>query len=106
MNIELIKYVQQSDSYQKALEKTEHSPSSAARNAKGNQAPAPHGDRISLSSGARLYTQAFSSALAAPDVRQEKVDTLKTQVEDGSYVVNSRHVAQKLLQEEKELFGA
>ena len=104
MDTELIKYLQQSDGYQKTLEKTEHSPASAAKGAKGNQAPAPQGDRVSFSSGARLHTQAFSVAMAAPDVRQERIDVLKTQVEDGSYVVDSKRIAQKLLQEE-ELLG-
>ena len=106
MNVELTKYLQQSESYQKSLEKTEHAPAHAGKGAKGNQAPGPQGDKVSFSSDARLHTQAFSVAMAAPDVRQDRVDALKAQVEGGSYVVDSKQIAQKLLQEEKELFGA
>ncbi len=107
MNVELTKYVQQSDSYQKALEKSENAPNAAATRAgKGKEAAAaPQGDRVSLSNDARLRTQAFSTAMSAPDVRQERVDALKTQVDSGTYVVDSRKVAEKLLQEETELFG-
>jgi negative regulator of flagellin synthesis FlgM len=108
MNVDLVKHLQlqHSDSYRKHLEKTEHAPAGAAKPAPDKGASAPQGDRINLSSDARLHTQAFSAAMAAPDVRQERVDALKAQVEDGSYVVDSKRIAQKLLQEEQDLFGA
>ena len=106
MTVELTKYVQQSDSFQKALEKTENAPNAAGRAGKTKEAdPEVRGDRVSLSNDARLRTQAFSAAQAAPDVRQERVDALKAQVDNGTYVVDSRKVAAKLLQEDAELFG-
>ena len=62
------------------------------------------GDRVSLSDEARLRTEAFTSAMNAPDVRAAKVAELKAKVESGEYTVDSKAVAAKLLQEEPGLF--
>ena len=106
MNVELTKYVQQSDSFQKTLERTENAPNAASRTGKAKEAdPEARGDRVSLSSDARLRTQALSAAQAAPDVRQERIDALKAQVDSGAYVVDSKKVAAKLLREDAEFFG-
>ncbi len=63
-------------------------------------------DRISLSPEARLHATAVQAANSAPDVRADKVASLKAKVETGEYQVNSRDIASKLLQEEQEIFGA
>ncbi len=71
--------------------------------------PAPGregGDRVSLSPEARLRTEAFSSAMSAPEMRAEKVAELKARVQSGEYQVDSAAVAAKLLQEEPGLFQA
>lgn len=70
------------------------------RPAVNGQAPQAQGDRVSLSSSAMLHTAAHQAAVNAPDVRQEKVDALKAQVDSGEYQVDSRKVAEKLLQNE------
>lgn len=62
------------------------------------------GDRVSVSQNALLLTEARRTAQASPDVRQEKVDALKSQVADGSYQVDSTKLAGKLLAEEGALF--
>lgn len=69
------------------------------RNASATSA-SPQGDRVSLSSSARLHTAAHATALAAPEVRREKVDALKQLVESGEYEVDARAVAEKLLESE------
>lgn len=77
----------------------------ANRAAAGAAAPAREsGDRVSLSPEAKLRTEAFTSAMGAPDVRAEKVAALKAQVQSGEYQVDSKAVAAKILQEEPGLF--
>ncbi len=68
-------------------------------------AVAAQGDRVSLSSSARLHTAAHAVAMNAPEMRQEKVDTLKERVDSGTYTVNARKVAEKLVQSEALLAG-
>lgn len=70
-------------------------------------APAPvkdTGDRVSLSPEAKLRTEAFTSAMNAPEVRAEKVAELKARVQSGEYEADSKAVAAKLLAEEPGLF--
>ena len=62
------------------------------------------GDRVSLSPEAKLRTEAFTSAMNAPDVRAAKVAELKSRVESGEYVPDSAAIAAKLLAEEPGLF--
>lgn len=64
---------------------------------------ATSGDRVSLSPSARLHTAAHAAVSSAPELRQEKVDALKERVDSGNYTVDSRKVAEKLLQSEGSL---
>ncbi|MDL2266884.1 flagellar biosynthesis anti-sigma factor FlgM [Desulfovibrio sp. OttesenSCG-928-G15] len=64
------------------------------------QSAAPKGDRVSLSPAAMLHQTAHQEAVNAPDVRQQKVDALKAKVDSGEYQVDSRKVAEKLLESE------
>ncbi len=91
------------DPYQAKLEKAEHKNVGEARK-KGNDARAS-GDRVSLSDTARMRTEAYSGALAAPDIRREKVTELKQKVEAGTYEINSQDIARKLLQDEVDFFS-
>ena len=63
------------------------------------------GDTISLSPEAKLYTEAYSGAMNAPEVRQAKVDAIKARVDAGEYQIDTQKIAAKLLQEEQGLFG-
>lgn len=82
-----------------------HANQAASRAAANAPAPAREsGDRVSLSPEAKLRTEAFSTAMSAPEVRAEKVAALKARVESGEYQVDSAAVAAKLLQEEPGLF--
>lgn len=94
----------QLDSYRAQLEKTEKD--AAARTAKTAGNTPPQGDRVSLSSEARLRTEAYSAAMATPEIRQSKVDAIKAKVDSGEYRADSHAIAEKLLREEPGLFGA
>jgi negative regulator of flagellin synthesis FlgM len=62
------------------------------------------GDTLRLSHEAKLHTAARSAAMQAGDMRQERVEALKAQVADGTYIIDNEKIAAKLLQEEAELF--
>jgi negative regulator of flagellin synthesis FlgM len=70
------------------------------------QTPGQAGDRVSLSPSALLHTTAHAAANAAPDIRQEKVDNIKDRLADGSYAVDAKKIAEKLVQSEAFLAGA
>ena len=62
------------------------------------------GDRVSLSPEAKLRTEAYTSAMSAPEIRAEKVAEIKARVQSGEYAVDSKALAAKLLSEEPGLF--
>lgn len=63
------------------------------------------GDRINVSFDGVLRTVALSSAMNAGDVRQEKVDAIRASLDNGTYTIDSRKIATKLVQDEKAIFG-
>ena len=75
----------------------------SARARKEQAAAKAAGDRISLSDEAKLRTEALGAAQAAPDVRRERVAAIKAQVESGEYQINTRKIAQKMVEEDLEL---
>ncbi len=89
--------------YKAQLDRADTMRNESATRGKETQASQPTGDRVTVSSAALLRTSAYQAAQSAPDVRQSRVDELKSRVNDGTYTVNSRDVAQKLLQSEVEL---
>lgn len=97
------------DPYRNKIDSKEAAASGGAGRSKGSaaqgQASAAQGDRVSLSSSALLHTTAHAAASGAPDVRREKVDALKERVASGEYTVDSRKVAEKLLESEALLAG-
>lgn len=95
------------DTYRSQMER----PDSAFRireigSARNGSSPASvsHGDRVSVSRDGMLRTEAFGVAMAAADVRQEKVDAIKAQLASGQYQIDSRHIAARLIQSEMALF--
>ncbi len=62
-------------------------------------------DRVTLSDDAKLVSLATRSALDAPETRADKVAILKAQVEAGTYLPDSKKIAEKLLTMESDLFG-
>ena len=63
------------------------------------------GDSLKLSHEAGLLNAARSTAMQEQDLRQDKIEALKAQIEDGSYQVDSQKIAAGLLREEADLFS-
>ncbi|EFL50278.1 anti-sigma-28 factor, FlgM [Solidesulfovibrio fructosivorans JJ]] len=62
-------------------------------------------DRVTLSGDARLVSLAANQAKEAPEVRSDRVATLKAQVQAGTYQPDSKKIAEKMLTMESDLFG-
>ena len=88
--------------YRPQMERTEDAALKAAK--AGLARPGGEGDTLRLSDEAKLHTAARSAAMQADDMRQERVDALKTAVADGTYLIDNEKIATKLLQEEADLF--
>src|SRR5438270_11757337 len=58
---------------------------------------APKVDTVTLSDSARSLAAAHDAVQSAPDVREQKVAEIKQRIGDGTYQVQSRVLAQKLL---------
>ena len=85
--------------------RTERTEDAADKTAKaGNARPGSEGDTLRLSHEAMLRATARSAAMQTDDMRQERVDSLKAQVADGTYRIDNEKIAAKLLQEERDLF--
>jgi negative regulator of flagellin synthesis FlgM len=61
-------------------------------------------DKVQLSHEALLRGTARSTAMQTEDVRAERVEELKAQVAGGTYKIDARTIAAKLLREEVDLF--
>ena len=73
--------------------------SAAAASTEGSQ-----GDTVSVSQDALLLTEARRTAQNTPDVRAEKVESLRIQVSNGTYKPDSKLIAANLVREEPGLF--
>ena len=87
--------------------KTEQSESASLDKSrrKAEAARTDSGDRTSVSPEAKLRAEGYSAALAAPEVRTEAVAALKAKIAAGEYQIDARNIAEKMLQEEADLFG-
>lgn len=96
------------DSYRVQLERNDTNVRTNPLAPKTNLATQPgqqgQGDRVSVSPDALLRTETFRQAMSAPDVRQEKVNAIKERVDTGTYQIDSRRIASKLVQSELALF--
>lgn len=61
-------------------------------------------DKISMSREALLLTEALRAAQNAPDVRTDKVASLKSAIENGTYNINARLIAERIAVEEISIF--
>ncbi len=55
-------------------------------------------DQVELTSAAQKVDEVISSLSAEPVVDRQKVDAIKTALEDGKYEVNSSVIAEKLIE--------
>lgn len=58
-----------------------------------------YADSINLSSGAGLLNKVKNVVNTAPDIRSEKVASLKREIEKGTYRIDSDKIADKMLRE-------
>lgn len=72
--------------------------------AESAESDAARGDTVSVSQDALLLTEARRTAQNTPDVRADKVESLRIQVANGTYKPDSRLIAASLIREEPELF--
>lgn len=56
-------------------------------------------EKVNLSTKARDIQQAKNAVTSLPDVRQEKVQEIKTQVDKGTYNVDAGKIADKMVNE-------
>ncbi len=91
------------NAYRPQAEKAGEAARTAKKQEGGASAPAT-GDTLEVSSEAKLLAAARNEAMQADDVRAGRVAELKAQVEAGTYQIDNRKIAAKLLTEEAELF--
>ncbi|MFP4109068.1 MAG: flagellar biosynthesis anti-sigma factor FlgM [Desulfonatronovibrio sp.] len=59
-------------------------------------------DKVTLSQGARLYKAGMEEAINSDEVRAEKVNELKAQIQNGTYKPDSRRIAEKMISQDLE----
>lgn len=56
-------------------------------------------DELKLSNAAQDFQTVLNAAKDVPEIRQEKVNEIKTQVESGEYKVDAKKIAAKMMAE-------
>ena len=97
--------LQQAETYRSNLNETQNAAARRSAQASPENTATVQGDRVSVSPEAMMRTEAYKAANAAPEVRQEKVDALKEQVSSGTYKMDSRNIAKRLLESDTFLAG-
>lgn len=69
------------------------------------KAPGGTGDTVSLSDAGKLKAQALSTAMASPEVRAERVASLRSQVENGTYRPDATKTAEGMIKDGLNLYG-
>ena len=54
-------------------------------------------DKVDFSESKTLFSQALEAAKASPDIRGERVATVKTAIQNGTYQVDSQAIARRIL---------
>jgi negative regulator of flagellin synthesis FlgM len=67
-------------------------------------APVQTGERVELSNASVEYSNAAEKVEEAPKDRAEKIESLKMKVSDGTYNIDSRKIAEKIIRDS--LFNA
>jgi negative regulator of flagellin synthesis FlgM len=68
--------------------------------AKAKNQAASTGDRVSVSSDSKLVAEAAKVASESPDVRVDRVEALRNQVQAGTYNPDPRRIAEKMVEGE------
>src|SRR5688572_14608329 len=78
--------------------------SSASRISKGKAAPSSSNDSVAdASADATLMQKAGEIMKTVPDVREKKVQDLKKKIKDGTYKVDAKKVADRLVDEHRKV---
>lgn len=56
-------------------------------------------DKLEISNTAKYFQVALKAAKDSPDIREEKVEQIKQQIETGTYNVSAEEVAKKMMAE-------
>ena len=56
-------------------------------------------DKLEISTTAKYFQTALKAAKDSPDIRTEKVEKIKAQIESGTYNVSAEEVAKKMMAE-------
>jgi len=59
----------------------------------------PSGDSVELSPRAKEMQEAMKILETLPDVREEKVAQIRQQIEEGSYEIDGKKIAEKMIKE-------
>ncbi|MFV0439886.1 MAG: flagellar biosynthesis anti-sigma factor FlgM [Lachnospirales bacterium] len=76
---------------------TDYKVNSKAKTEKSSSVSSTKTDGFSISSTAQDFQTALKVAKNTPDIRQEKVDELKGQIQSGNYSVDTSGIADKIL---------
>ena len=90
------------DPYQAKLEKAE-AEAKIKRDKASKGKEGGDSDKVSLSPEAKLRTEAYKTAASSEDIRPEKVAEIKAKIANGTYEINSRKIAEKLIKEDLDL---
>jgi negative regulator of flagellin synthesis FlgM len=75
--------------------------SSANRAPRTNDKPLEAQDQVELSESARDHRKVREILQSVPDVRQDRIESLKRSIAEGTYNIPGRDVARKMLEEMK-----
>lgn len=59
----------------------------------------PSGDSVALSPQAKIMQEAIKVLETLPDVREEKVAQIRERIEEGTYQVDGKKIAEKMIKE-------
>lgn len=65
--------------------------------------PSERSDSVRISREGRLFARALREAQETPEVRRTRVNEIKEQVDAGTYVIDSRKTAAKIVEEDLDL---
>ena len=69
------------------------------------KAPQKNADRVSISEEGRVKALALQAAQEDSGVRPDKIAALKAQISAGTYAVNTKDIASKMIHQELDLWG-
>jgi negative regulator of flagellin synthesis FlgM len=69
----------------------------AAKSSQSNVAETQSNDQVSISQGSNQLNALEQKALSTETIRNEKIQAIKAQIEEGSYQVDIENVAEKII---------